>query len=315
MLLPTEILRRCRPGFETLVEITVTGSSRDTLASALTDAFRRIQHVYRSVNFFDPQSELSLLHRTAWHKPVPVSRLCYAIIGRALQLARTFPGSFDPTVATKVTPRSKLLALGLERPPDPAASWKDILLLPRRRIVFLRPLLLDLGGIAKGYAVDAAIRCLRLRVSGALVNAGGDLRCFGSCCWPVLVRDPRRPIRLGLVLQVSNTALATSAYPARCRYPDHHLSRGLWHPETEKAYRGNESVTVLAPRCWIADGLTKVFLLGNAQARALACQWQAKALWIQSGSFGQLHWRWETAPPPSPRQKEHAAPLWRRFFH
>src|SRR5207237_9076434 len=92
------------------------------------------------------------------------------------------------------------------------AAWADGALLSRSRVRLARAVRFDLGGIAKGFAVDRAVQILRrARLAFGLVNAGGDLRAFGNRRWPVHVRCPDAPGELLQLGSLSNGAVATSA--------------------------------------------------------------------------------------------------------
>src|SRR4051812_27096948 len=92
-----------------------------------------------------------------------------------------------------------------------SGSWRDIILESAGRVRFRRPLLIDFGGIAKGFAVDRAVEILkRKRVMAAIVNAGGDLRVFGSASQLVHLRHPKQPNRAAGVERLRERAIATS---------------------------------------------------------------------------------------------------------
>jgi thiamine biosynthesis lipoprotein len=138
---------------------------------------------------------------------------------------------------------------------------------------------IDLGGIAKGYAVDLAINSLQSRnVVRGLVNAGGDLRGYGRP-WPVHLRAPELPTALFEVGTLRDGAIATSAgyfidRPARSPPID-----PLVDPASGRCVPWNASVSVAADACMIADALTKVVrlapppllteLLGHYDAQAV----------------------------------------------
>jgi thiamine biosynthesis lipoprotein len=146
---------------------------------------------------------------------------------------------------------------------------------------FHRPLRIDLGGIAKGYAVDRACEALRAHgVVSALVNAGGDLRVVGSTPWPVAVRHPARPAQRLPLCEIADGALATSAAyflpmsaGRRARALVDGRTRGLreWHG----------SVSVTAATCLRADALTKVVGLLGARAAPMLVRERASACVIR----------------------------------
>jgi thiamine biosynthesis lipoprotein len=148
-------------------------------------------------------------------------------------------------------------------------------LMPGRRIAFARPLWMDLGGIAKGFAIDVAIQALRRAgCTEALVNAGGDLRAFGRTLHPIHLR---RPEGLVPVAQLRCGAVATSsphvAAPDRLAQPLGHIV----DPRCDAEWVAGGSVMVAAPTCTIADALTKVAALAGPQSAALLARFGAQA--------------------------------------
>lgn len=238
------MLRRCRPLLGTFVEI--TAASED----AIGEAFAAIAEVHRLMSAHEAKSDLSRANRFAYLRPVKVHEWTAHVLERALHWAEESKGLFDPVRAGNCALRHGFIPRHSDQPrPDLAADWRSIEL--RGRWVRLaRPSCIDLGGIAKGFAVDLAIEALRSAgCSQGLVNAGGDLRGFGPASWPVTLVDPlsRRPVAQ---VEVENEALATSAgLPAGGRLSFDHLGG----PGSQWA-----SVTVLAPTALEADALTKL---------------------------------------------------------
>jgi thiamine biosynthesis lipoprotein len=137
-------------------------------------------------------------------------------------------------------------------------------------VCFLQPLALDLGGIAKGFAVDAAIQVLQRRGAvSAIVNTGGDLRVFGACPAVVHLRHPSAPQVLARRLELSGGALATSSpcFTER-RWHGRPVSH-LVNPRNSAAVTGSIAVSVRAAECWLADALTKVVLNAPETAEAV----------------------------------------------
>lgn len=138
----------------------------------------------------------------------------------------------------------------------------DVLLLPQQQVQFMRPLQLDLGGIAKGFAVDRAIDVLHTAgVPKAMVNAGGDLRVLGDTPEPMYVRDTKDPRQLHYVGALAQGAMATSAtYFSRTYYRGQPVS-ALVDPNVGEACTHTLSCSVIAPTCAVADALTKALAL------------------------------------------------------
>jgi thiamine biosynthesis lipoprotein len=148
------------------------------------------------------------------------------------------------------------------------------------RVRFHRPgIRIDLGGIAKGFAVDRAIEVLRdFGISRGVVNAGGDLAAFGAHSETVYIRDSRDPRRLMCGIEIENQALASSGSyfdPFRSACP---LELTIIDPRSHKPASMINAATVRAPSCLIADALTKVVMIAGSAAAALLEQYQASAL-------------------------------------
>ena len=238
-------MRRCRPLLGTFVEV------ESDHANAIDAAFAAVEEIHRLMSAHDPASELSLVNRSAHRAPVAVSDPTAAVLSRAARWADLSGGAFDIVRAGREAIARGALPLHPGQPrPDPAADW-SALLLKGRAVTLDRPACIDLGGIAKGYAVDLAIEAMqRAGAARGLVNAGGDLRGFGEEPWSVAVTDPltRRPL---IMITLDNQALATSA-----GLPCERL--GLDFAHLPRSSRRWLSVTVRATNACDADALTKI---------------------------------------------------------
>jgi thiamine biosynthesis lipoprotein len=209
-------------------------------------AFRAIGRVHGLMNFHDPGSELSRLNRLAHLRPISVHAWTFRVLRAAQVLAARTDGAFDVTT-------DKLVSSG---------DWRDIIFDGKTRtVMFRRALAIDLGGIAKGFAVDRAVEALQHSgVRSGVVNAGGDLRVFGARRETIGLRH------FGHVLHVREQALATSAR--------HSCPGPTGRPRLT-------SISIMAPTAMIADALTKVvFALGQDAARVLR-RYSAKAVILQ----------------------------------
>ncbi len=266
-------LQRAQPWLGTLVEIAAEGNGAADLSAAIGRAFARIAAIHGAMSFHDPDSELSRVNRLAAYGWVALSGDLAQVFGAALGFAAESDGLFDPSVApwlvaTGHLPRHHPL------PADIAPDWQAIEL-DGDRVRFARPLLVDFGGIAKGYAVDAALAVLRdAGLASARVNAGGDLARFGDSVEPVRVRHPAQPTWGLHLADLGNGAVATSAgYYQAATSP-------LRHPHTGGELCRRLSVSVLAPTCLAADALTKIVAADPARASAALGRQGAQAILI-----------------------------------
>ena len=251
-------MRRCRPLLGTFVEITATGLDAAPLTRAVDAAFASIERVQSLMSVHDGASELSLVNAGAFLRPVKVSDETYDVLQRGLEISRTSGGTFDFTIAPVLAGWGMLPAHLRRRA---GGNWRDVTLRRGNRVRFLRPLAIDLGGIAKGFAVDTAIESLRAsNVTSAIVNAGGDLRVFGSDESRVHLRHPDSAQPIANPISLLNAALATSS-PCFTRRQWHGRTVShLVNPANRRAITSRLSVSVRAGECWLADALTKVVL-------------------------------------------------------
>ena len=270
--------RRARPLLGTYVEVTAVGESRPALLEAAGIALDAVAEVGRRLSFHDPGSLLSRLMREAHDRPVEVDPATYGLVRRTLRWARRTAGRFDPV---RAAPR--LVAAGLlPRPagtpdPDREASYVDVHLEPGRRVRFRRPLWLDLGGIAKGFAVDRAVATLRRAgVRSGAVDAGGDLRVFGERRARVGLRDGRDGRRLVAFVELEGAALASSSAcftrdvaPAGEGGAPSPISH-LFDPIEGRFYVEAGGASAIAPTCLAAEVLAKMALFAPRAAAALA---------------------------------------------
>ena len=263
-------IRRARPLLGTFVEIAVAGAPVAAMEAAAEAAFAAVATVHRLMSFHDPDSDVSRLNREAASDAVRVHDWTYRVLETAAELNRRSTGMFDVAVA-------------------PALQRLGIQLLPGHHIRFAHPgVKIDLGGIAKGFAVDCAVAALRRHgITDALVNAGGDMAAFGSRGHAVDIRDPRRPDRPMCQVALRNAALASSAGrfdPARSGEVG---DTAVIDPATALPVRAVRGATVRAPSCIIADALTKVVMTAGEAAAPILEHYGAHALFMSAQ--GDIH--------------------------
>ena len=265
--------RRAQPLLGTLVDIRVSGGSPASRNNAVSNAFSVIERIHRLMSFHEQASDVSRLNREAATRPVRVHRWTWEVLSLANEISAASDGIFDITVAPQLVARGFLPQINAPEP-DHAANWSDVELLDSSQVRFRRPLWLDLGGIAKGFAVDRASETLAAcGIAQAVVNAGGDLRTYGLRPEPVHVRHPAQPGRMLLLTHLENDALATSAgYFSRSGDATPYV-----RPRTRDLYLGFESVSVQNPRCAVADALTKVVMLARDAAQPVLERFGATA--------------------------------------
>lgn len=270
---PPDAARRTRTVvlMDTYVSIAVANGARAGTDAAMARAFDWFRAVEAACSRFDPQSEvLRLLDRPG--EPTPVSDILYQAVAFALAVARASGGAFDPTIGQLLAERGfnrnyrTGATIAIPIAADVHPTFRDVALDPLRRTITLRrPLLLDLGAVAKGLALDLAGRELA-PYADYTIEAGGDLVVGGQnpagAPWRIGVRHPRRDDVLLTTLRVTDAAVCTSGdYERRATAPadGHHLL----DPRSGRSPGAVASVTVVAPTALAADALgTAAFILG-----------------------------------------------------
>jgi FAD:protein FMN transferase len=239
---------RLRPGMGTWVAIEATAATEPVALAAVESAFAAIAVAERLFHPYRPGSDLLRINSAPPHTRVPIQPSTWRVLKLSQVVYGLSGGTFDPCLPMRP---GRLCDLELSAPRE-KSTWA----------LCRVPLALDLGGIAKGYAVDSAIEALRAGgCSSGLVNAGGDLRVHGRSA-DVLLRhaDGRcTPVTL------SDEALAVSDLDAQRRPAEH---QG-YYCRLGSRCGARRFAAVVAARAALADALTKCVLL--AQQRCTAC--------------------------------------------
>lgn len=251
--------RRSQPWLGTLVEITATHCSAELAQPAISAGFAAVAKIHRLMSPRIAGSDVDRINRAALDDPVTVSAATWEVLALADDLHRRSEGLFDCAAGARDAPASQG---GLE--------------LSREREVVKRSLLsLDLGGIAKGFAVDAALRALReAGADSGCVNAGGDIAAFGERACPVDVRDPIGGGMRHRLVELRDFAVATSSIE-ECNA----LQTGTHARHVDrKAFDSGATICVLAARCVVADALTKIVALSGTASHPLLASLGASAI-------------------------------------
>ena len=265
-------IERAQPWLGTLVSIRVKGLPAADAHRAIDAAFKEIATVHRLMSFHDATSDVSRLNAHADRLPLAVNLRTAEVLRWALRFSLLSDGCFDVSVGAELVDWGLLPApaCAVRRP---EGSWRDIELRPDGKVRFHRPLWIDLGGIAKGYAVDRAAECLRRRgVGSSVVNAGGDIRVSGPRTERVLLDTGGgwQPDANGLpLIELSDASVASSSGLPHRRW-HRGLSCGAHVDGVHRTPAGTERfVSVIAQECVVADALTKVVMAKGAECRDL----------------------------------------------
>ena len=229
-----------------------------------------------------PASELARINREAGSHAVPLSAEMFGLLERALLFSRLSRGAFDISFAAA----GNLYDWREGVAPDDAAlntaraaiDWRAIELDARTHSIrFARPgMRIDLGGFAKGHAVDNAARIVveRFGIEHALVSAGGDSRAIGDKRgrpWSIAVRDPRDANGIVAVLPLEDCSISTSGdYERGFVRADGQRVHHILDPRTGRSACSARSVTVLGPDGLTTEALSKtIFVLGVEEGFAI----------------------------------------------
>jgi thiamine biosynthesis lipoprotein len=238
----------------TFVEVSVQDTvSEKALIAITTRIFDVIAKVERAMSFHDPKSELSDINRYAHLHPVPISKEMHQVLNQALMLSELTQGRYDITMTPKLIERKILPDQGYQY--SPTSTWQDIQL-DEREIYFRQPLILDLGGIAKGFAVDQAVAAAQ--ECDVIVNAGGDLKMSHWQDKTASIRLPQSPIEKQVTVPMQAASLASSGH-----YFQQQDVMAIIDPTGQIMPDRDVSVSVFAESCMLADALTKVVYLDN----------------------------------------------------
>ena len=246
----------------------------DAAIDAVMDEMRRIDAL---MSHYKPQSELSQINARAFKEPVVVDQELFDLIKTSLHFSEITEGAFDITYASvgylydyrkHVKPTEAQIQEAL-----PSVNFHNLLLDEKTHSVRFEHegMRIDLGGIAKGYAVDRGIAILQARgVQHAVVTAGGDTRIIGDRFgrpWIVGIRHPDDKNKVITRIPLIDTAMSTSGDYERffdengVRY--HHII----DPKTGHSASKVRSATILGPTAMQTDGLSKTaFVLGPDKA-------------------------------------------------
>lgn len=280
-------VERARPLLGTVTRIRCRGSNWQSANRLIDAAFREIALVHELMSFHEPASDVSRLNARAAAGPLIVHRHTFAVLRTALEIARASDGVFDITIADRMVESGRLPSPVSKYQPDGRGTWQHIELIEPDQVVFHMPLWIDLGGIAKGYAVDLALATVMDNPNTVwCINAGGDLKVAGPGAERVGLRNLAFEGELWPVLEIENGSVASSG--GIDEFPNQagpHL-----HGKSRQAVSSGSFAAVVADRCIIADALTKVVLAEEKGADGILKTYGATAFlhrpsigWAQLG--------------------------------
>jgi thiamine biosynthesis lipoprotein len=280
------LVRRERRCMGTLCSVVAYASDEGRVDRAAQAAFDEMDRLEALMTTWRETSDVSRVNAAAGKEAVAVAPETFEVVEKALWIAEKTGGAFDITMGVFAglwrfdedndgalpTPRQVRERLRL-------VGWKDVTLDRTARTIRLARAgqKINLGGIAKGYVVDAAVRVLReAGLRDFLVQAGGDLYAAGrrgDRDWTVGIQDPRAPKELPksgatsfAVLSLSDAAFNTSGDYERYILAGGRRYHHILDPRTGYPVGHTRAVTVLAPTAFLADTVDTAILILGAKA-------------------------------------------------
>ena len=267
----------------TFCQVVVVAPNHKTAQQCVDLAFEQIQTLDAIFSNHRDDSELAKVNAQAFERPVKVSDPLYTVVERAVDVSQRSDGAFDITVGPLIDLWKQ--ASDANSIPNPEqireakskVGYQKLLLDPSAKTIQFETegMKLDLGGIAKGYIIDACIEAIQRGGGvGAMVNIGGDIRCFGrpkgpTPYWRIGLQNPSKldsgdPEGIMMVLSLENDAVATSGHYRRFFWIDGQKVSHIVEPESGKGSDKVLSTTIIAHRAILADALaTTVTVMGT----------------------------------------------------
>jgi len=279
------IVKKTQPLMGTWVSISVyePDIGPEKVREAIRKAFEAIEKIDSLMSAYDDQSEISRINRSGANKSLEISPDTLAVLNKSAWINKISRGAFDITIQPLIELWGFYDGGGSAIPTN--EEIEEVLAFVGQNKLIIdkeygyiskskKDIKIDLSGIAKGFAVDAAISMLmRDDVRNALVDAGGDIYCLGSGAknsWKVGIKHPRKN-KIISTLELKNIAVATSGDYENFKTVNSQRFSHIIDPRTGYPVRNKPvSVTVLAPDCATADGLaTALTVMGAEDGLAL----------------------------------------------
>jgi len=274
----------------TFAHVVAVAEDSGTARKCVRAALEEIHKVDNLMSDYKSDSEISRVNSQAYEKAVQVSESTYEVLQRSVEFSKMSDGAFDITIGplvslfrkakeSKVAPSEEQIKLAKSK-----VGFEKLKLDSENRTVQFSDngMLLDLGGIAKGYAIDKAIEAAQSNGAiGAMVDIGGDVRCFGlppkgRDHWLIGLQDPNSAIEgiaggeLTLVLKVTDAAVATSGDYQQFVLIEGKRYSHIMDRRTGTSAEGLSSVTIISDNATDGDALaTSVSVMGAEKGLAL----------------------------------------------
>ncbi len=264
----------------TTIRVEIWHADADVRQKGIDKVLAEMDRVNRLMSPYIEQSQLSKINKYAHEGPIEVDQDLFELIEKSIEFSQLTNGAFDITYASV----GHLYNYRKEIKPTEEEVAAAKLLIDYKNLVLDKDQLsvsylkhgvkIDLGGIAKGFAVDQSIQHLRnLGIKHALVSAGGDTRLLGDRrgrAWLVGIRDPANTEEVIVMLPLQDEALSTSGDYERFFIEDGEKYHHIIHPTTGNSASEVRSASILASDSTTTDALsTSIFVMGPDKGLAL----------------------------------------------
>jgi len=289
---PVQLDSGYRPVMGTFARVVAIADNSATVKESIKSAFVEITKVDMLMSDYKDDSEISRINRLAFNEPVKVTRPTFEVLQKSVEFSRISDGAFDITVGPLVdlwhsaaeansVPAELEIAKARSKVGYEKLILDSIYMTVKFKVEGMR---IDLGGIAKGYAIDKAIQAMQSAgASGGMVDIGGDIRCFGRPSggkkfWLIGLQDPYLthgdswPVAQDeslMTLQLTDSAIATSGGYRRFALIEGRKISHIINQQTGTSAIDLSSVTIIAENSMDADALaTAVSVLGPEKGLA-----------------------------------------------
>lgn len=272
-----KVYRKSRILMDTLITISAVSDSGNKAETAIDKAFAEIEKIDNLVNFFSDKSEISGINKNAGKKAVKVSPETLEVIEKAIYASEKTNGAFDVTIGPeialwdfhkKIKPEDMAIKQRLQ-----LVDYKALTLYKNPPSAYLKKkgMLIDPGGVAKGYAADRAVEVMKKNgIKSGLVAIAGDIKAFGlrpdSKPWKIGIRNPRQKNKddeIMATVDLSDMAISTSGDYERYFIVEGRRYHHILNPKTGYPADGCRSVSVIAREGAVTDPFsTGIFILG-----------------------------------------------------
>ncbi len=264
-------LKQQRNMMGTLISLEIDSPNQQQAVTCVGQVFDEFNRIEQLMSPYIAESEISLINNKAAAQTVAVSPELFDLLKTSIEFSELSAGAFDISFASigyqydyrkKIQPDEKHIKLAL-----PSVNYRNIELQANTVHFTHAGMRIDLGGIAKGYAVDRAIDLLqKCGISSGIVSAGGDSRIIGDKNgrpWIIGIQHPRNKDAYALRIPLSNTAISTSGDYERYFLTNDERIHHIINPRTGRSAKRSWSASVIGPDATTTDALsTTLFVLG-----------------------------------------------------